>query len=128
MKRVYFLLIATTVFYAKAQTQVDFEPFGLGDNKESYLTKSVKFKLSEVPTFLVIECDTPSINIFNEYQSLINKTLENILLYNKLRMQYPFWGGYDPGLGRHRQLQDLQSEPCPQAGRHQPHRQSRERP
>ena len=99
MKEVYFLLIALTVFYAKAQTQVDFEPFGIGDNKESYLTKSVKFKLSEVPTFLVIECDTPSINIFNEYQSLIN----NRLIKGNIQVDYSgqYFSYWDTEAKRH---------------------------
>ena len=70
-----YLLLLIIAFYTNAQTQVDFEPFGLGDNEESYLSKDVQFDLDEVPTFLVIECETPSINLFNEYRSLINNRL-----------------------------------------------------
>ena len=69
------LLLLTTTIHLNAQTQIDFEPFGLGDNEESYITNTVEFSLDEIPTFLVIECETPSVNLFNEYQSLINNRL-----------------------------------------------------
>lgn len=93
------LLLLITAFYTNAQTQVDFEPFGLGDNEESYLVKNVQFDLDEVPTFLVIECETPSINLFNEYQSLIN----NRLIKGNVQVDYsgPYFSYWDTEAKNH---------------------------
>lgn len=71
----YLALILFATFYSNAQVSIDFEPFSLGDNQESFLFKEIQFELDEVPTFLIIECVTGSINPFNEYQSLINNRL-----------------------------------------------------
>ena len=71
----YFAFIILTSFYSNAQVSIDFEPFSLGDNQESFLLKEIQFELDEVPTFLIVECVTGSINPFNEYQSLINNRL-----------------------------------------------------
>tara|TARA_X000000950_G_scaffold149954_1_gene184816 strand:- start:1573 stop:2109 length:537 start_codon:yes stop_codon:yes gene_type:complete len=72
-----FLLLFLTNLCLQAQTKINFEEFSIGDNERSSLKKEVKFDLDEIPTFLVIECVAPSINPFNEYNSLINHRLIN---------------------------------------------------
>ncbi len=99
MKKIYSLLFMLLTFYVNAQTSLEFEPFSLGDNEKSFLKKDVQFDLDQIPTFLVIECITPSINPFNEYHSLIN----NRLIKANIQMDYsgPYFSYWDTEAKNH---------------------------